>query len=52
MASTINDWEASSRYKDNFVALQDDIDNAMVYAENLINYADSKCKCVKDMNSF
>lgn len=52
MAWTINEWEASSRYKDNFVALQDDIDCAMKYAEALVQYAENLYSSLDSMNSF
>lgn len=40
MASTINDWEAQSRYNDNFVALIEDINDAMEIADALLSYCD------------
>ena len=41
MASTIYGWETESRYRDNFVALNDDINDAITIAEALIKYADT-----------
>ena len=41
MAPTINSWEDNSRYKDNFVALRQDVDEAIAIAEALISYAES-----------
>ena len=44
MAVTLNSWEAESRYKDNFCAVMEDIDAAILYAKELISFADSKIK--------
>ena len=41
MASTLNEWEANSRYNDEFFAMNEDIDDAIKIAEKLINYADT-----------
>lgn len=38
MATTLNSWEAESRYNDNFTALIDDIEDARNIAEELITY--------------
>ena len=38
MATTLNSWEAESRYNDNFTALIDDIEDARNIAEELIIY--------------
>lgn len=43
-AQTFNDWEASSRYKDNFVALLEDIDLARACAKELLQFLDPKVK--------
>jgi len=39
MASTLNSWEAESRYNDDFTALIEDIEDAMRIAEKLIEYS-------------
>jgi HEPN domain-containing protein len=41
MASTINTWAVETRYNDNFVALLDDINDARIIADELIEYCDS-----------
>lgn len=41
MASTLYSWQTESRYKDNFVALKVDIDDAMKVAAELLLLADS-----------
>ena len=38
MASTLNSWEAESRYKDSFVATKEEIDEALEIAEELLKY--------------
>lgn len=52
LASTLYEWETSTRYRDDFVAVKEDIDAAMKIAETVIAYADSLCVKVelKDMN--
>ncbi len=52
MASTLYEWETSTRYRDDFIAVKADIDAAMKLAEAVIEYADSLCIKVelKDMN--
>ena len=40
MASTINTWAVETRYNDNFVALLDDINDARIIADELIEYCD------------
>jgi len=42
MAVTLNSWEADTRYNDNFTALIEDIDDARVVADKLIEYCDSQ----------
>lgn len=44
LAQTLNSWEAESRYFDSFFAVTSDIDLAMKYAEDLIDYAESLLK--------
>jgi HEPN domain-containing protein len=44
MSETINSWEASSRYNDNFIALIEDVNCAMECADKLIEYASSMVK--------
>lgn len=44
MASTIYGWETESRYKDSFVSLQEDIDQARIIADHLIEYCDGLLK--------
>ena len=41
IAPMLLEWEASSRYNDNFVALIEDINEAREIADALISYADS-----------
>ena len=38
MATTLNSWEAESRYNDNFTALIDDIEDARKIADELIKH--------------
>lgn len=40
MADTINSWEASTRYKDNFIALIEDIDTVRNLADELLQSAE------------
>lgn len=40
LASTIYGWETESRYRDNFVSLREDIDQAREIADHLIQYCD------------
>lgn len=40
MASTIYGWETESRYRDDFVSLREDIDQAREIADHLIQYCD------------
>lgn len=44
MASTINSWEAESRYNDNFTALKEDIDDAKKLANEMVQYCDGLVK--------
>ena len=46
LASTINSWEVDTRYNDNFVALLEDIDDAMKIADELIEYCEKQVKVV------
>lgn len=41
MASTLNGWEAETRYKDDFLAVMSDVDSAFVYAKELIKFAET-----------
>ena len=41
MASTLNSWEAESRYNDEFTSLIEDVDDARELADEIISYADS-----------
>lgn len=41
MASTLYSWETETRYKDSFVALKEDIEEARIIAKNMIEYAES-----------
>ena len=50
MASTIYSWETESRYRECFVALKDDINDALKIAEDLIKYADSLVNIVSGEN--
>lgn len=38
MANTLYQWETESRYKDNFVAAIEDVNEVMVYADALFSY--------------
>ena len=40
LASTLNSWEAESRYKDDFTALGEDIEDAMKLAEKIVDYCE------------
>lgn len=40
LATTINSWEAESRYNDDFTALKEDIDDAKKLANEMIKYCD------------
>lgn len=40
LASTLNSWEAETRYNDNFVALIEDIDDAIIILDKLISYSE------------
>lgn len=42
MASTLYSWETETRYKDSFVAVLEDVDNALVYARAMVKEAESK----------
>ena len=44
MASTLNSWEAESRYNDNFTAVIEDIIDAKKLSDKLITYCDSLVK--------
>jgi len=44
MAVTLNSWQAESRYNDNFTAIIDDIEEARVLADKILNYADKLVK--------
>ena len=41
LATTLNSWEAETRYNDNFVSLDDDIQEAFSIADELVSYADA-----------
>ena len=40
LASTLNSWEAETRYNDNFVALIEDINDAIIILDKLISYSE------------
>ena len=40
LASTLNSWETETRYNDNFVALIEDIDDAIIILDKLISYSE------------
>lgn len=42
MASTLYSWETESRYRDSFVALIEDVEEAFVYAKDLLLEANNK----------
>ena len=44
LASTIYGWETESRYKDDFVSMKEDIDDARIIADHLIEYCESLIK--------
>jgi len=44
MASTLNDWEAESRYNDDFSALFDEVEDARQLAMQLLDYCDGLVK--------
>ena len=44
MASTLYSWETESRYKDSFVAVIADVENAFTYARAVVNEAQSKVR--------
>lgn len=54
IASTVNSWETESRYKDDFVALNEDIKEAMEILEMLIEKAESLVEpvMIKPIDSF
>ncbi len=41
LASTLNDWEAESRYNDDFTALIEDVEDARRLAREMLQYCDS-----------
>jgi len=41
MASTLNSWEAESRYNDDFTAVIEDVNDARIIAKELIEYCDN-----------
>jgi len=41
IASTLNSWEAESRYNDDFTAVIEDVNEAREIARELINYCDT-----------
>lgn len=41
IASTLNSWEAESRYNDDFVGMSEDIEEAREIADKLIDYCNS-----------
>jgi len=47
MASTLNSWEAESRYNDDFTAVIEDVDDARMIAKELIDYCE---KIVVELN--
>ena len=40
LASTLNSWEAESRYNDDFTALMEDVEDARKLAKDLLDYCD------------
>lgn len=44
MASTLYSWETETRYKESFVAVLEDVENAFVYARAIVQEARSKIK--------
>lgn len=44
MAGTLNEWEAESRYNDNFTALIEDVEDAKRISKEILKYCDSLCK--------
>jgi len=46
MASTLYSWETESRYRDSFVAVVEEVEEAFVYARNLLNEAQNKVRKV------
>jgi len=53
-AATLNSWEAESRYNDNFVSLEEDIQEAFSIANALVSFADTAVtqKALKEMDFF
>ena len=52
MSTTLESWEAESRYKDNFIALKDDVDDAMDIAKTLIALCETTYELIpKDMQN-
>lgn len=49
MASTLYSWETETRYKDSFVALKEDIEEARVIAKDIISYAESLIEAIDDV---
>ena len=53
IASTLNSWEAESRYSNNFLADIEDIDESRRIADALINFAESLiCETDPSMDAF
>ena len=42
MASTLYSWETESRYRDSFVAVMEDVEEAFIYAKGILEEAQSK----------
>ena len=48
MASTLYSWETETRYKDGFVSLTEDIEDARLIAKELIKYADTFTELIEN----
>ena len=54
MASTLYGWETESRYRDSFVSLTEDIEQARIIAKELISYcegcfSEAEAECMKQI---
>lgn len=47
LAAVLNNWEAESRYNDNFIAVIEDVNEIKELAKDIINYADKLVKEIK-----
>lgn len=47
MASTLYSWETESRYKDSFVAIIADVEDAFIYARAIVEEANGKISIIK-----